>query len=88
MSTRSKTDPCLIRNCFGSPLRFSATSLHRGALLNVSAVTAGRDALEEYLELNNQQIDEIVKMVRGKLSTQNRITLQVSLIAGLDVVPD
>ncbi len=54
----------------------------------MSAVTAGRDALEEYLELNNQQIDEIVKMVRGKLSTQNRITLQVSLIAGLDVVPD
>jgi len=47
------------------------------------SVRGGVPAMTEYLKVNNDQIDEIVKIVRGELSKQNRVTLQALIV--LDV---
>ncbi|XP_074662516.1 dynein axonemal heavy chain 7-like [Tubulanus polymorphus] len=47
------------------------------------SIRKGQTAMEEYLTINNSQIDEIVALVRGKLSKQNRTTLQALIV--LDV---
>jgi len=47
------------------------------------SLRCGPTAMNKYLQLNSDQIEEVVKIVRGKLSTQNRVTLQALIV--LDV---
>ncbi|TPP57810.1 Dynein heavy chain [Fasciola gigantica] len=60
-----------------------AGSMFFWTLETEKAISCGTSAMGDYLKVNNQQIEEIVAMVRGKLSKQNRTTLQALIV--LDV---
>ncbi|GAA51425.1 dynein heavy chain 7 axonemal [Clonorchis sinensis] len=60
-----------------------AGSMYFWTLETEKAIGEGFGSMQDYLRLNNQQIEEIVAMVRGKLSKQNRTTLQALIV--LDV---
>ncbi|XP_070569551.1 dynein axonemal heavy chain 7-like isoform X2 [Ptychodera flava] len=56
--------------------RYWTAEIHR-------CIKEGQEALEKYLQKNNDQIDNIVTLVRGKLNKQNRTTLGALVV--LDV---